>query len=149
MIITIAICQCIEITCPKRCSLKSRITEVIHCEHLLGGHLVRQNPTQEAQGVRESLAAYNWGERCGGNRADLDPQPCGRTSEKSLYCHPTMKFHKHATMQIKAARSLSTLSPLWWMPSSLYFKSLSLGKLSFFKFLLAYHFIRSSPALSM
>lgn len=48
MIITIAICQCIEMACPKRYSLKSRRKEVICCKHPFGGQLVRQHSTQEA-----------------------------------------------------------------------------------------------------
>lgn len=55
MIATLAICQSIEMACPKICSLKSRITEMICCEHRFGGQLVRWHPTQEAQCVRESL----------------------------------------------------------------------------------------------
>lgn len=73
MIIAIAICQCIEIACPKRCSLKSRITEGVCCEHPLRGQLVRQNSIREAQCVRESLAAYKWGERYGGKELTLIP----------------------------------------------------------------------------
>lgn len=148
MIIAIAICQCIEIACPKRRSLKSWITEGICCEHPLRGQLVRQNSIWEAQCVRESLATYKWGERYGGKRADLDPQPwCCRTLEKSLYCLPTVKFHKHAIMHINAASSLHSLLSLGERPP-LFSSKVLLGKLSSFKFLLEYRFIRSSLALS-
>ena len=65
MIITIAICQYIEMACTKGGSLESRITGMVFCEHPFGGQMGRQHSIQEAYSMCWGEPGHiPLGERC-------------------------------------------------------------------------------------